>query len=92
MSDFSKVTMSVIAGVSIVVSVYIGSAVYGTYQRNHMMARDIQSALDRGFNPLVIRCAYADESDRICMIYATAKQPATQVEVIKPSISPGKTK
>lgn len=83
MSNAIKLAMTSIAGVSIIASTAIGSLAYSEQQRNILMAKDIQSALEKGFNPMVIRCAYASQDDRVCLVYASTRPDSTHVEVLQ---------
>jgi hypothetical protein len=34
---------------------------------------NVQSALEKGIDPLAVRCAYATQTDTICIAYAASK-------------------
>jgi hypothetical protein len=34
---------------------------------------NVQSALEKGIDPLAVRCAYAHQTDTICIAYASSK-------------------
>lgn len=48
--------------------------------RLQQMSKDVQAALAKGVDPIVIRCAYADENDQICIIRA-ANRSGANIEV-----------
>lgn len=37
---------------------------------NNLMSRNIQAAMDKGIDPLSVRCTYAPDTDNICLAYA----------------------
>jgi len=55
----------------IVVASVIGYFWASTHQTDRM-SKDIQLALEKGIDPMVIRCAYANEDDRVCLVHAAA--------------------
>lgn len=87
MNDTTKIVMTLITAVTVLTSVGVTAVGYSSYARGQLMAKDVQSALDKGFNPIVVRCAYADEGDRICLVYAASRGDEKKVDVMvtKPS-------
>ena len=41
----------------------------------NIMSKDIQAAMDKGIDPLSVRCTYAQDSDNICLAYALKRVP-----------------
>ena len=37
---------------------------------NSLMSQNIQAAMDKGIDPLSVRCTYAADTDNICLAYA----------------------
>jgi len=37
---------------------------------NALMSQNIQAAMDKGIDPLSVRCTYAADTDNICLAYA----------------------
>lgn len=37
---------------------------------NNLMGRNIQEAMNKGIDPLSVRCTYAPDTDNICLAYA----------------------
>lgn len=52
----------------------IGCLTYYNYQRDQAMKSNIESAIVKGIDPLAIRCAYVNNQDSICMVYAAVKK------------------
>lgn len=46
-------------------------------------SKDIQAAVEKGVNPIAIRCAYAPEHDRICLVYAATRPNERGIDVQK---------
>lgn len=47
-----------------------------------LMSKNIEDAIEKGIDPLSVRCAYASEIDAVCVAYAythkTESQPLTK--------------
>lgn len=70
MTTYDIKYLAAMISIVVVAIAAISAAAYTSLTRNQLMAKDLQVALDKGVNPIVIRCAYADEGDRICLVYA----------------------
>lgn len=71
-------TRSIEALVYAIAAIFIaGIVVYGVAymqtQKQLAMSADLKMATERGIDPMAIRCAYADPSDNICLIYTSGK-------------------
>lgn len=53
------------------------------HSQDQSKSKDIQTAVDKGVNPLAIRCAYAPEHDRICLVYAATRVNERGVDLQK---------
>lgn len=61
------VTLIVLSGIA-------GSVVYNINDRNNM-AKNIEAAINKGIDPLSVKCAYDNSSTSTCITYAaTAKK------------------
>ena len=69
----SKENLAMVIGVVIMVITLIGCTTYYNYQRDQAMKSNIESAIVKGIDPIAVRCAYADRSDTICMVYSAKK-------------------
>lgn len=57
----------------------IASYQYYNIQDRQLMAKNITDAIQKGIDPLSVRCAYASEIDAVCVAYAyTSKTPDFQ--------------
>jgi len=63
-----------IIGLATIAITLIGCLTYYNYQRDQAMKSNIESAIVKGIDPLAIRCAYVNNQDSICMVYAAAKK------------------
>lgn len=60
-------TIAVLAGIA-------GGVMYNTNDRNNM-AKNIEAAINKGIDPLSVKCAYDNSSSMTCIAYAaTAKK------------------
>jgi hypothetical protein len=61
------VTIIALAGIA-------GGVIYNTNDRNNM-AKNIEAAINKGIDPLSVKCAYDTSSTTTCMVYsANAKK------------------
>ena len=81
MNDTTKIVIALISSITVLTVAGICSVAYTSHLRNQLMAKDIQAAIDKGVNPLVVRCAYADDRDTICLVHATAKTTVDKIEM-----------
>ena len=64
--DLLTICISVIV---VIITAIIGGLVYNVNDRNNM-ATNIESAINRGVDPLSVKCAYETGSNPICITYA----------------------
>ena len=50
----------------------IGSVVYYNVNQLKSIESNVQSAIEKGIDPIAVRCAYANERDVVCVAYASA--------------------
>jgi hypothetical protein len=62
-----RLTVWVMLGV--VLTSLIIALTYYKNQELHVMQTNIESAIVKGIDPVAVRCAYARESDTVCMAY-----------------------
>jgi hypothetical protein len=74
MSDVFKPTTEVSWIISATLVALTALVCYAYYSVNDriLMAQNIQSALEKGVDPLSVRCSYADSDDTICAVHAAA--------------------
>jgi hypothetical protein len=75
----SKLTLAYLAvtfiGIILVVLAALIPKWYVSNQQNILMAENINSAIDRGIDPMAVRCAYASSGDQICLAYSITHKP-----------------
>ena len=81
MSDFVKYGLTTMTAAAVVVIAAISATAYNSRVKDELMAKDIQTAMEKGVNPMVIRCAYSSEDDRICLIYTATRGDETRVDL-----------
>jgi len=65
-----KVVITLLACITIVaVSIIISSYLSSINDRNNM-SKNMDSAIQRGIDPISVKCAYATQTDNLCMVYA----------------------
>jgi hypothetical protein len=62
-----------ICGSIIALSFIAGVCLYSINDRQ-LMAKNIETAISKGIDPLSVRCSYAVGSDIICVAYAASMQ------------------
>lgn len=77
-------TSVMVLGLTLIVSVTTSCTLVAQH-KTEMMSKDIEAALNKGVDPLTIRCAYADEDDKICLVHSAARGADKRVDMIKNS-------
>lgn len=57
----------------VLLSVVGGVAYYYAHDRL-LMSKNVSEAIEKGIDPLSVRCSYASQSDTVCVAYAYSKQ------------------
>ena len=52
----------------------IGSVTFYQYSELKSVERNVESAIVKGIDPIAVRCAYASQSDVVCVAYASSHQ------------------
>jgi len=69
-NSYMKVVVTSLACITIViVSVIISSYLSNINDRNNM-SKNMDTAIQKGIDPISIKCAYATQTDNLCMVYA----------------------
>lgn len=53
------------------------------FQKNALMASNISKAIEKGIDPITVRCAYAPPTDNICLAYSITHHSIGAPEVPK---------
>lgn len=59
----------------------ISSVVYYHVSQLKSIETNVQSAIEKGIDPIAVRCAYANERDVVCVAYASAHPAVTPTPV-----------
>lgn len=54
----------------------IGSITFHNYSELKSVERNVESAIVKGIDPIAVRCAYAAQSDVVCVTYAASHNPS----------------
>lgn len=49
---------------------------------NELISRDIQLAVQKGIDPIIIRCVYQKQSDNVCIVLAATRNSDKAVQLI----------
>ena len=65
-------------------SIISGTYVYSTKSFDDMLAENIKFAMEKGIDPIAVRCAYSSnwKQDNICIMYVTHKENSVDAPVI----------
>lgn len=74
-----KISATVFAGIFFIIVPFIIPLV----QKNALMASNIEKAIDKGIDPITVRCAYAPPTDNICLAYSITHKSIEAPEVPK---------
>lgn len=77
--EFSNIVFAVgsmvTAGcLSFIVAYYVSTS---SFKRDELMAKNIETAISKGVDPLAVRCSYASSTDQICIMYAAGMKTIT---------------
>ena len=61
--------------IALVVLSMIGAVTFYQYSELKSLERNVESAIVKGIDPVAVRCAYAKQTDTICIAYGTAVRP-----------------
>ena len=62
-----------VCGTILIGSAIIGVIMYLINDRNNM-ARNIEAAIQKGVDPISVKCAYETDTKPVCMAYALGKR------------------
>ena len=54
------------------IAMVVGVSIYNVNDRS-LMAKNIDSAIAKGLDPISVRCSYVTNTDTICVAYAAAQ-------------------
>jgi len=60
--------------VTLAIVTLIGSITFYSYSELKSVERNVESAIVKGIDPVAVRCAYASQSDVVCVAYAASRQ------------------
>jgi hypothetical protein len=71
----NNITQLIIASTIVAVSAIVSLAIYH-YNERELLSKNIEAAMQKGVDPLSIRCSYASHVDAVCVAYTiqTAKK------------------
>lgn len=73
MNDVKKMNLEMLTGIialAVILLTFISSVAYYFVNDRILMAKNIETAISKGVDPLSVRCSYASGSDNVCVAYA----------------------
>ena len=74
MTSFDKLIMTFVICVAFVFTACILGAQVATVNDRNNMAKNIESAIQKGVDPVSVKCAYETHADSICIAYSLGKR------------------
>lgn len=71
MNTNKPVIISIFALIGISIIALIASITFYNYSELKTVETNISAALEKGIDPLAVRCAYTHSQDNICLVYAS---------------------
>ncbi len=71
LKDFIMSENVFIIAIALVTMVAVGAVAHDSYVQTKSIEKNIENAIVKGIDPLAVRCAYANRSDTICIVYAS---------------------
>ena len=68
-----------IAITSVILAAILGLSIFHISDRS-LMAANIESAINKGINPMSVRCSYVRGDDPICIAYAASRSEDQAVQ------------
>ncbi len=66
----------------VVISVIVSVTVYHLHQ-NSLMSQNMNTAIEKGIDPLSVRCSYVHSQDLICVAFAASSQSHNMASQIR---------
>jgi hypothetical protein len=80
MNQSSVLYITTVVCFTIIILSTIGAYNYYVTQDRILMSKNIDDAIEKGINPLSVRCAYASEIDAVCISYAYSRNNNTKAK------------
>lgn len=74
--------IEVLVSIVICFCAMLGSATYYNVVQQEKFAENIQIAMDKGIDPMAVRCSYEKTNDVICIAYAASGKKAETAPVL----------
>lgn len=75
----------IVAAVICFISV-IGSITYANVIENQSVAKSMALAMEKGIDPMAVRCSYAQSNDTVCVAYAASGKKAEIAPGVRPEV------
>ncbi len=64
----------------------IGSLTYSSVKQNENVAKSMALAMEKGIDPMAVRCSYAERNDTVCIAYAASGKKAEIAPGVRPEV------
>jgi len=71
--DLSVIKSGIVAVGLTMIAMVVGVSIYNVNDRS-LMAKNIDSAIAKGLDPISVRCSFAESDDTICVAMAASQQ------------------
>jgi len=65
---------SITIGLTLILLALIGAVTHYNIEERKLMAANIEDAVQKGIDPLSVRCSYANSNDVVCVTFASNSQ------------------
>lgn len=64
----------------------IGSLTYANVTQKEIFAKSMALAMEKGIDPMAVRCSYAETYDTVCIAYAASGKKAEIAPGMRPEV------
>jgi uncharacterized paraquat-inducible protein A len=72
LQEYATIKAGIYAIGLVIIALIFGATYYNVNDRN-LMAKNIDSAIAKGLDPVSVRCSYVTNTDTICVAYAASQ-------------------
>jgi hypothetical protein len=83
MENKGKLMRDISVIIAVVLLAAIFSISYVEYNRSILMSTNIQNAIDKGIDPLAVRCSYSAKEDVVCALYAGTQRTSVDAPKVE---------
>jgi hypothetical protein len=81
-NNFYEMDSFTLIAIILTLSIVIAITVFAIHE-NTLKSQNINTAIEKGIDPLSVRCSYANSSDLICIAFAASSESQNVVSQIR---------